>query len=206
MAGDAGPGAGDIEYRVYANDGEGGPINLATPWATTRSANFVAGPTLTANASWSFLVRVYDRDLELLEDGTDARVDLVTDGDGNDITLRPRPVNVLTARPGASGELIVTWTYLWTRDARAADEFRVWAVASPGPIDFTATPSAAVSIQGGETTYQTTLTGLTAGTTYLVAVRAVNGTADDGSTATVTVAAGVSAATGDAPVGASGSS
>ncbi|MEW4569306.1 hypothetical protein AB1L88_15685 [Tautonia sp. JC769] len=202
MAGDAGPGPGDIEYRIYANDGEGGPIDLSAPWKTTRAEDSVAGPSLTPDAHWRFLVRAYDRDLGLEEDGTDAVVELITDGDGNDVTLRPRPVQFAMAMPGEAGELVVLWSSLWVRDARAASEFRVWAAADPGPIDFDAPPSAVVPVLGGKASYRVTVPGLTPGQAYLVAVRAANAVADDGTAAPVAGQAGAAAATGDAPVAA----
>ena len=99
-----------ISYHIYANDGDGDDLDYSTPIATTSDLTFVTGYLKTPGVH-IFAVRAFDASSGIEEANTDARVRIVLDADGNDVTAQPNAVVGLSARPTAGGTCWVSWGY-----------------------------------------------------------------------------------------------
>jgi len=99
-----------ILYRVYWNGGGGGPIDYATPIATTSEVVFTPGP-LGMPSDNLFAVRAFDADSGIEEENTDNILRIVLDSQGRDITRRPRKPYALFAREISPGSCKVSWVY-----------------------------------------------------------------------------------------------
>jgi len=178
-----GPG---IFYNVYESDAVNGPIDYATPVATTALTTWTSGP-LAVPGTWRFGVRAFDQYGE--EQNLVCSVTVTFDQWGNDITNRPLPPAGLRAFPLSGGRIRVEWTSLFAGPAaRAAARYDVYMTAGPAP-DYAA-PAATVPASAGLFgIYGTTLTGGIDEQEYAIAVRAVNAHGDDGGAAFVAVAA-----------------
>ena len=99
-----------ISYNVYANDGAGGAVNYAAPIATTPAPTYTTAP-LAAPSDNTFAVRAFDATSGIEEANTEARVRIVLDGSGNDVTASPNGVTGLSATPTAGGSCWVAWGY-----------------------------------------------------------------------------------------------
>jgi hypothetical protein len=174
-----------LEYVIYANDYAGGPVDLSAPVAVATAPTWTP-PAIPAGSDVTFLVRVRDTATGLEDQGRDAVFRLILDAAGADVSARPHPVAGLTARPAAPTALRVEW--LGSLTGPAADLYRAWCRPAPGPPDFTTPADAVLAPAPGQLRCGLTLTGLTPGTTYAVAVRASNGTAEEPSTAFVLAA------------------
>jgi hypothetical protein len=157
-------------YRVYSNDGHGGPVNYATPIGSTTNLSFTC-PALPASSDTTFVVRTYDAALGIEESNTDVRVRILIDQNGQDISGQPKPPDSLFVRPLAGGCCRTSWSYAPT--------------ASPSPVGFLVyltqgitasytTPAATVPYAAGRMGYSCVLTNLLDGVAYTVAVRAYN--------------------------------
>ncbi|WP_165251171.1 fibronectin type III domain-containing protein [Paludisphaera soli] len=166
-----------LTYTIYGNDGDGGPIDYATPLGTTTTTSWDT-PPLEAPGVHRFGVRVTSAISGLEEENIDAVVEIALDGAGVDVTARPRPVFNLRAYPLTGGLIRVEWAHPGSAGPTRPAGFRVY-VGSPTP-DYGA-PSATVPATGGRLagTYRADLAGLSDGTTYAVAVRAYNATAEE---------------------------
>lgn len=173
-------------YRVYANDGLGGPLDLTTPIGTTSSLTFDT-PALAAPSDNTFLVRPYDTASGLENQGVDATVRIVIDATGADVTGRPNAPTNVQARPIAGAGVRVTWSYNPALQGGAPTAFKVWVQA--GAIDYAPTPAAVVAYSSGAFEFTADVTGLTDGVTYTAGVRATNATGDETNTATTTATA-----------------
>lgn len=169
-----------IQYHIYSNDQAGGPVDYSTPVGTTALTTFVS-PPLPAGASVTFAVRAFDSANGLEEENADARVQIVLDATGQDISARPGPPAGVTVTPLAGGGLRVHWLPCPATQAAKPTGFHVY-MGSPA-VDY-ATPAATVAANGSRD-YRADLTGLTGGTTYLVAVRAFNAAGEETNAFTV---------------------
>lgn len=174
-----------LEYKIYGSDGLGGPIDYSTPIGTTSSLTF-SPPALAPGSDWSFAVRARDTVSGLTEDNVDAIVRVVTDALGADITGRPNAPTGLAAVVAANGSVRVSWAYNPGGQGAAPTGFHVYRTT---PTISYASPTATVPYVSGVPTYSTTLTGLTDGASYQVAVRAYNATAEEPNATVATVTA-----------------
>jgi hypothetical protein len=173
-----------VVYRIYANTGAGDPIDWEAPVATVSGLTWNT-PALAFSTDWSFGMRPYDDVLMLEYQGIDATTRVIVGPNGEDLTDRPPPVqNVIVT--GAEGlALNVAWsfgvvnsgTYSFVRPTG----FKVWHAVAPGPIDYDDPPSVTVPYAVGQINYSATITGLTAGTDYVIGVRSYGVLSDDGS-------------------------
>ena len=170
-----------IGYHIYWNAGTGGPVDLTTPYLTTTNLTVNTG-ALTYPGDYTFLVRAYDTVSGLEESNVVARFRLVLDGSGNAVGNRPRPPVGLSARPGASGEALLTWAALPRGPHGSVTSYRVYG-GSPSVI-YT-TPLLTVPVNRTSLTQRATVTGLTPGSSYEFAVRAVNGAGEEANALTV---------------------
>src|SRR5689334_18682419 len=100
----------NIVYRLYGNDGQGGPIDYSTPLAETAGLTFAAQP-LALSSDNQFAVRAMDADTGCEEANTDARVRIIIDANGQDVSARPNAPHALFARPLVGGTCCLTWGY-----------------------------------------------------------------------------------------------
>lgn len=170
-----------IQYHIYSNDGNGGPVDYVSPIATTASLT-LATPSLDIPSDTTFVVRSYDTVSSLEDQNTDARVRIVIDTLANDVTSLPAPPWGLSAVTCGSGQLRVSWMY--GTQTPAPTGFHVY-LGSPAPNY--ATPAADVRYVPGSPgmPYTVVISGLTGGTTYAVAVRAFSGSGEEANTSTV---------------------
>ena len=155
-----------IAYHIYANDGRGGEVDYSAPVATTSDLSFAAGPLLAPSDNW-FAVRALDTASGIEEANTDARVRLLIDPAGNDVTAQPNPANGLSARRTAGGTCRLAWGYDSTGQGGAPSRFDV--TMNPGPTG----PVASVAYLAGVSGYECTVSGLAPNISYAISVRAV---------------------------------
>ena len=163
-----------ISYNIYKNDGRGGPVDYATPIATTAGLSFDCG-LLSAPGDTTFAVRAVDLASGLEEANTNARARIVLDASGNDVTNRPGPVLGLSARPGRGGSCRVAWGYVAAAGTTPPVGFDVHVTPGSTP-DLAADPAATVPYATGTIGYECTLSGLADNASYVVAVRAIGPT------------------------------
>lgn len=164
-----------LEYRIYGNDGAGGPVDVSTPIATTSSLSYSL-PALALNSDNLFLVRTHDTVTDLEDKSVEAIIRIVIDGSGADVSNRPAPPSLVTARISAAAKAFVTWIHSKVAPGGKSVGFKVWMTAG-GTVDYTASPNATVPVSfTRDYVYRTTLTGLTDGTLYTIGVRAYNAT------------------------------
>lgn len=163
-------------YTIYGNDGLGGPIDYSTPIGTTSSLTF-SPAALALPSDNSFAVRATDGTHE--ETNVDARVRIVLDASGNDVTAVPRAVSLLSAIPTAGGSIRVDWVHAPGQGPAPAG-YKVWATIGLA-VNYAASPNATVGTLGGQARFSATVPGLTA-SPYAVGVRAYNAAGDDGNT------------------------
>lgn len=155
-------------YRIYSNDGAGGPIDYGTVLATVSGLTW--STSALAAGTWRFGVRAFDTVSGLEESNVDAVVEIVIEtGTLADVSAVPRAPVALTAVATAGGTAHVAWTYPLNRGVQPAG-FHVY-LGSPTP-DY-GSPVATVDARPlGDPRYSIDLAGLVDGTTYQIAVRA----------------------------------
>jgi hypothetical protein len=159
-----------ISYNIYANDGQGGLVNYQTPIASTTACTYSVGP-LAASSDNTFAVRAFDSVSGIEEANTDARVRIIIDASGNDVTARPNAVIGLSVRPMAGGTCWVSWGYVSTGQGGPPSEFSVSVTSGPGAS--IENPAATVAFLPGVAGYGCTLSGLASNTLYTIAVLAI---------------------------------
>ncbi|WP_165068402.1 hypothetical protein [Paludisphaera rhizosphaerae] len=175
--------AGPIFYRVYSNDGHGGPIDYATPVAEVSDATWTSGP-LDAASSYRFGVRVYDSRSGLEESNIDASTALVLDALARDATRTPPAPVGLRAVPLAGGAVRLEWSCPAASAARSPSQFNVYM--NPGAIASYASPTATTPASNSRNgVYSIELTGLADGVAYAAVVRAANSSGEEPNTAAV---------------------
>lgn len=190
-----------LTYSIYGNDGDGGPIDYATPLGTTTTTSW-ATPPLAVPGLHRFGVRVTSMLSGLEESNADATVAIDLDESGIDVTRRPPPVTDLRAYAAAGGVLRVEWSHSLPTGANKPAGFRVY-VGSPAP-DFSApfiTIPATAALAG---TFRIDLAGLADGVPVAIAVRAYNATSEDGAPPTAYITATPDATPPDAVDGLTG--
>jgi hypothetical protein len=159
-------------YRVFVNNLAGGPIDYSTPLATVAGLSHVTA-ALPLSAAARFAVRAFDTVSGLEEKNTDATVSITLDAAGVDVSGVPPAVENVAAVAGQSGEVVVTWTWRVIPGLAVPTSFSIWATAG-GSVNYAVAANATKTYVPGLTTYQSTITGLTAGAIYSLGVRAVN--------------------------------
>lgn len=173
-------------YHVYANAGDGGPIDYATPIGTTTSLTFQP-PALNPSSVYRFGVRAFDDVTGQEETNVDAVVTIITDAAGNDITNRPAPPLGLTATPVKGGGIRVTWNYSYVPGSVPLPTgFHVYVgIGTPNYASVAAT----VVYSSVGLGFSATLMGLVSGTTYAIGARTYNGVAEETNTTVVSATA-----------------
>lgn len=176
-----------ILYNVYANDGLGGPVNYASPIATTSALSWTSGP-LAPSSDNTFVVRAFDSTTGLEEANTEALARIILDPTGNDASSRPNAPSALVARAIAGGSCLASWAYTPTGQGGWPTAFSVFLAA--GSSAGYAAPAATVPFVPGRLAYSCQLAGLADGATYTVAVRASNGAIGERNTSAVAIVIG----------------
>ncbi len=184
-----------IQYRIYANNLTGGPVDYTAPAATVSGLTWDT-PFLPANADATFLVRSFDTVSGLEDQNADARVRVRLDGEGSDLTVLPNAPQGVTVEARAGGLARVAWVYNSGGQGSAPGGFRVYIGA--GSPNFS-TPAAVVGYRPGDLFggYSATLSGLSEGVTYAVSVRSYNTQGEEANTTSIEV---VGSAAGPASV------
>lgn len=160
-----------ISYNIYANNGRGGPVDYATPIGRTTSLTFNP-PALAAPSDNTFAVRAFDASTGLEESNTDARVRIIIDSLGADVTALPNAPNALSVRSASGGGGLISWTYNPIGQGGAPLGFYVYL--SPGTSPVYGRPIASIPFVSGKVDYRFDVTGLADGASYVAAVRAFN--------------------------------
>jgi hypothetical protein len=177
------PATPTIAYRVYKNNGSGGPVDYTTIVAQTSSLSYAAS-ALGTPSDTTFVVRAVDTANGNLEDlNQDARTRIRIDASGNDISAQPNPVLFIASKPLASGALRVRWAYNPRGQGGAPTGFKVW-ITTGGSVNYAASPSTTVAYDPNKQIFSVDFAAstLTDGTTYSVGVRAYNSTATETNT------------------------
>ncbi len=173
-----------ISYNIYANDGMGGDVNYLSPIASTSDLTYAVG-SLAMPSDNTFAVRAFDTVSGIEEANTDARVRIVIDSAGNDVTAQPNAVVGLSAQPTAGGTCWVSWGYDATGQGGTPALFNVTLTAGTTPSHANpvasiagttpshANPVASIAYLPGVAGYGCTLSGLAGNTSYTIAVQAV---------------------------------
>lgn len=156
-----------IIYRIYSNGGSGGPIDVATPIATTTGTTYTP-PALAPSGDYRFAVRAHDTETGIEEANTQATVRLTLDGSGRAVGRGPNPVHALVARPLAGGDCRVEWAYHPAGQSMPPGTFAVYLTVGPTPA--LASPVAIVPHRAGTHGYSCPLRGLDDSTVYSVSV------------------------------------
>lgn len=163
-----------VLYRVYSNGGTGGPVNLNVPLGTTSRHSYTT-PPLAPGSDNTFIVRAYDSVTNVEEANTDARVRIILDASGQDVSARPNAPQKVSVLRMAGGACQVRWAYQPNGEGSPPVGFYVYLIegTTPGYSN----PSATVSYARNMTSYSCVLAGLVNGQPYTVAVRAFNAVA-----------------------------
>lgn len=165
-----------ISYHIYANDGRGGPVDYARPIATvgvppgSPVGTFLTG-ALAAPSDNLFAVRAFDDASGVEEANTDARVRVVIDEQGRDVSGRPNSVVGLAARWTVGDVALVSWGY--TTPGQGGPPARFDVTASPGHPGVAAPARVAVGYTPGVAGYGCRLEGLDIGSDWVIRVVAV---------------------------------
>ena len=173
---------GPTHYHVYANAGDGGPIDYSTPVATVDGLEW-ATPVLDAPGQHRFGVRAFGSISGLEEENVDAAVLIVLNDDGDDVTNRPAPPFGLRLRSESGGVVVAEWSHPGGVGANRPTGFHVYT-GDPEPSY--AAPALTVSAKAVFGAFSARLTGLTDGP-LAVAVRAFNATAEEDNDNFITV-------------------
>ena len=168
-----------MTYNVYSNDGMGGPIDYDTPITNTTALTFTVGP-LNAPSDNLFAVRAFDPNTNLEEYNTDARVRIVIDSTGKDVTARPKAPHALFARAVSRTGCRLAWAYNPVAQGGAPDGFYVYVTAGATPSYDV--PAQSIAYKQDTIGYSCQLNGLAPGTAYTLAVRAFNAVAIENNT------------------------
>src|SRR5205823_5244328 len=117
---------------------------------------------LLAPSDNRFAVRAFDTASGIEEANTDARVRVLIDPAGNDVTARPNPINGLSARRTAGGTCRLAWGYDSTGQGGPPSRFDV--TMNPGPPGPVATVDYLVGVSG----YECSVSGLIPDTSYAI--------------------------------------
>ena len=169
-----------ISYHVYSNDGQGGAIDYTKVVATvpassaSPSGSFLAGP-LGSPSDNSYAVRAFDDLSGVEEANTDARVRVVIDAQGRDVSAQPNPVVGLAVRWTVGETCLVSWGYTSSGQGGAPVRFDVSAspVATSANTGVVPPSTQSVFFLPGTAGYGCRLDGLATALDWTIGVRAV---------------------------------
>ena len=172
---------GTGSYHIYENHGIGDAVDYDFPVETTSLTTWTTG-SLPFPGDYSFHVRAFwDYNLDE-EHNLDARVRVILDATGADVTGRPAAPTGLAAQPIKGGQVRLSWLYKTPSGRATPSRFNVYT-GTPGV-------SYAAFVQqiayGSDGRYFAVVTGLTSGRPYQFVVRAANSTAEETNTNIVT--------------------
>lgn len=170
-------------YNVYKNNGSSGPVDYTTVVANVSALTYTAS-ALSFPSDTTFAIRATDG--TNVETNVDARVRIVLDASGNDITGVPNSVGMISAIANASGSIRVDWVYRTPESGPVPTGFDVWATLGTS-VNYAASPNATAVRSIGVSRYSATITGLTGGTQYTIGVRAFNAVGTESNTNSATV-------------------
>ena len=169
-----------ISYHVYTNDGRGGAIDYSHAIATVASSVVGSvlsfeGKPLESPSDNLIAVRAFDDVSGVEEANTDARVRVVIDDDGRDVSSRPNAVVGLAARWTIGDSCLVSWSYDPSGQGGSPTRFDVTSSvagmsAIPGLFSF---PTRQVAFVPGLAGYGCRLDGLTTASAWNIEVHAV---------------------------------
>ncbi len=182
-------------YRIYEGSYADGPVDYGS--IVTETALLTYQPiAVPPSSEVTFAIRTYDTVTGLEELNTDARVRIVTDASGNDISNRPAPPSGLTASADKGGKILVEWVFLNPQGETLPTAFKVWITADVAP-DYTSPVAGTVAYHPGLVSYSFESIALTDTTSYAIGVRATNASGDETNTTFVIC---VADSTGPGPV------
>lgn len=161
-----------ILYRVYSNNGTGGPIDYGTPVGVVAESVFETGE-LQVPSDNLFGIRSFDASSQLEEANTDVRIRIVIDSEGRDITSRPNAPHALVARPTSPGTWMVRWAY--DRTAQYAEPREFQLLLRAGSLVEAPVLSARIPYHRSSSVYQFLLSELIDHTNYWVSVSSCGG-------------------------------
>lgn len=173
-------------YSVYSNAGHGDPIDYGTSVDVTDALTYTTAP-LAFPGTWKFAARARWAVSGLEEQNIDCMVSIILDASGKDITNQPPAPSGLRAFPLSGGTIRAEWLSPPTTGPKTPQGFHVYT--GVGSVDYStviATISYGSAIFGS---FVANLTGFADGITYLVGVRAFNGTSEENNTIAVAVTA-----------------
>jgi hypothetical protein len=157
-----------LQYRVYWNGGNGGPVDYTTPIATTAAPMCVVGP-LNAPGSYLFGVRTHDPIADLEEANTDVVAHVRLNAAGADRTGVPESPRFVALSAMSEGRCRVEWVYISPEGARPPTSFRVvLGTGSGGGAEV-----AAVPYSNNRFIYSTVVPGPLSRGSYWVEVNAI---------------------------------
>jgi hypothetical protein len=160
-----------IVYRIYANHGDGGPVDYSSPVATTAGLSYAAGP-LGVSTDNLFVVRAYDTGTGLEQAGSEASLRVAIGPDGADASGVPNAPHALTLTPAAGGGARVSWAYAPAGPRGVPTGFDVYLTAGPA-VDYSS-PAATVPYTPRRVGYSCLLPGPYALSSYSASVRSFN--------------------------------
>lgn len=178
-----------IAYKIYGNDGAGGPVNDTTPLSTTTELTYALGPVPPSSDN-IFLVRAFDTTTGLEEANTEAVVRLVIGSDGRDLTLLPNPPHAISVSDARDGGCRISWAYSPDWSSGFPSGFNVYMSAG-NTIEVTSV-SASVPYVSGVVGYSCLLPGPLSQATYTVLVRSFNAVGTESNTQSLTTTLGLS--------------
>ena len=177
-----------VTYHIYANQGDGGPIDYDHMVGSTTQLQWTSFVLATPGV-WKFGVRASQGGLE--EKNVDAYVIIRLDGSGGDVTSLPASPLGLTATTMAAGAIRAAWDY--PAGVNKAVGFHVY-IGGTAPDYSTPVATVAASFRRH---YVSDILGLIDGQSYVIGVRAYNATGEEQNSAG---ASAIADATGPGPV------
>jgi hypothetical protein len=173
----------NISYNIYSNSGSGGPVDYSSPIARTSSLSSEQG-SLAAPGDYTFAVRACDVATGLEEANTDARVRIMIDATGRDVSGIPGAPHALALSPSAGDGCRICWAYWPSPDLGTPDDFLVFV--TPAGSASSSTPAASVAYVPGQNGYSCDLPGPFPFGTYTASVRSCNASGLDLAAQTIT--------------------
>ncbi len=171
-------------YHIYENHGIGDAVDYDFAVETTAQTTWTT-PSLPYPGDYSFHVRAFwNYDLDE-EHNLDARVRIVLDATGADVTNRPAAPTGLAAQAIKGGQVRLSWLYKTPSGRSAPSKFNVYS-GTPG-VSYASVKM--MIAYGSDGRYFAVATGLVNGSTYQFVVRAANSTAEEPNTNVVTATA-----------------
>jgi hypothetical protein len=177
-----------IIYRIYTNGGTGGPVDYSVPIATTTGAA-VSGIVVSNGSDTTFAVRALDDVSNKEEANTDARVRILVDNAGQDVSGRPNPPHALSLASSTSGACRVSWAYAPAARFIAPLGFHVYLSEESNTT--TVISTATVEYSPGKIGYSYVFVGPYPQSTYTAAVRSFNAAGEDAGPSSISGVIGI---------------